>query len=168
MLLDSRTDSHSFANLRTYEWEIINTRKYSKIRVFLRMYFIRSALLVSRPQMVTDVDTPVSVQGSVRFAALRARRSSSNPGLRSGNKPARSSLFPPNFQDIIRIINHVFQRILRILVRQIIRTYLLLRGTSFHSRIYGRIHPKSLIRVFLKYANPATLIVQFMSLQHRC
>ena len=46
VLLGSRTDSHSFANLRTYEWEIINTRKYSKIRVFLRMYFIRSALLV--------------------------------------------------------------------------------------------------------------------------
>ena len=40
-----------------------------------------------------DVDTPVSVQGSVRFAAIRVRRPSSNPGLRSGNKSARSSLF---------------------------------------------------------------------------
>ena len=46
VLVDSRTDSHSFANLRTYEWEIINTRKYSKIRVFLRMYFIRSSALL--------------------------------------------------------------------------------------------------------------------------
>ena len=57
-----------------------------------------------------DVDTPVSVQGSVRFAALRARRSSSNPGLRSGNKSARSSLFFPNFQDVIRIIHHVVSK----------------------------------------------------------
>ena len=115
-----------------------------------------------------DVDTPVSVQGSVRFAALRARRSSSNPGLRSGNKSACSSLFSPNFQDIIRIINHVFQRILRILVQQIIRKYLPLRGTTFHSRTYPpRIVNSRILGIresaFLPYGQLPTMLHRLLS-----